>query len=211
MKTEVPKQFLELGGMPVIFHTLRAFLKADPSFQILVSLPESFLPQWDILCKKYEFHPALKVVTGGLTRFHSISNALSAIREEGLVAVHDSVRPFITPSFILRLFSEAIDYGSAVPVIPLQDSLRRVTKEGSFPLPREEYRLVQTPQVFSVTELQKAYDQPFSEKFTDDASVFESICDLVHLTEGEPFNFKITCPADMFLAEAMISRYPSFG
>lgn len=206
----MPKQFLELAGVPVIFHTLRAFLKADPAFHILLSLPEACFAQWDILCQKYEFQYPHKVVPGGHTRFHSVSNALRTIRGDGLVAIHDSVRPFITASFIQRLFSEASVYRSAVPVIPLNDSLRMVKGQSTFSLPRESYRLVQTPQVFSVSDLQKAYDQPFSEQFTDDASVFESIFGSVHLTDGDPFNLKITNALDMLVAEAMKTHFLAF-
>jgi 2-C-methyl-D-erythritol 4-phosphate cytidylyltransferase len=204
MGAVVPKQFLPLAGIPLLMHTLRAFHKADPRIKIVLVLPVSEIPFWKQLCIKYDFNIKHILIEGGPTRFDSVKNGLEQIPGIGLVAVHDGVRPFASKELILNVFKEAALQGSAVPALPVTESLRLVDSGKNKALDRTKYFLVQTPQCFSLTLLKKAYKQPFSERFTDDASVVENLGETIHMVKGEPINLKITRPEDMILAEAYL-------
>ncbi|GAB3997812.1 2-C-methyl-D-erythritol 4-phosphate cytidylyltransferase [Spirosoma daeguense] len=199
MKSDIPKQFLLLNNKPILQHTLERFLEVVPAFQIRLVLPERELELWAKLCKEHNFHPDIQLIHGGASRFQSVRNGLAAISApEGLVAVHDGVRPFISPDIIRHSFATASRTGSAITCVPVKDSVRVVDAEGrSQAVDRRLYRLVQTPQTFQLSLFRKAFqvdEQPF---FTDCASVVEYAGYSVTLIEGAYENIKITTPDDL--------------
>lgn len=204
MGTELPKQFLPVGGRPVLMHTLERFYRYDPEINLILVLPREQQTYWRELCVQKGFSVPYRLADGGKTRFHSVLNGLKLTDTDGLIGVHDGVRPFVSVEVIERCFREAELTGTAVPVIGLVDSLRHLLPEGSSVVAdRSLYRLVQTPQVFRATLLHKAYEQPFTASFTDDASVVESMDQVVTLVEGNRENIKITTPLDLKLAELL--------
>lgn len=205
MGSAVPKQFLPLCGTPVLMHTLRAFAGYDPCMELVVVLPETQTAHWQRLCAEHRFTLPHRIVTGGDTRFHSVRNGLAACTSATFIAVHDGVRPLVTRDTIARCFDCAGRTGAAIPVVPLADSLRQVDEGGSHACDRARYRLVQTPQVFRAEVLHRAYAQPFSPAFTDDASVVEAAGHSVSLVEGDPRNIKLTTPLDLAVAEAVLT------
>jgi 2-C-methyl-D-erythritol 4-phosphate cytidylyltransferase len=203
MGTSVPKQFLLLSGKPILMHALDAFYKADSETALILVLPESQQDYWKGLCTKFDFDLSYQIANGGETRFDSVKNGLALTGEKGLVAVHDGVRPFINSVLIDRCYQTAEKYGVAVPVTELTESIRRLDGETSFSVRRETFRSVQTPQTFRIELLKKSYNLPYSERFTDDASVVEAAGYKVELVEGLAENIKITTTLDLLLAEQM--------
>jgi len=208
MQADIPKQFIEIHGKPVLMHTLEAFHRYDDSIQLILVLPASQLNAWKKLCLKHAFLLPHQIVSGGETRYNSVLNGLSQIKTPALIAVHDGVRPFVSNGTIKRCFDEAEKHGSAIPVIDIVDSIRQITKTGSQSVDRTNYKLVQTPQVFDSEILKKAYEQDFSTLFTDDASVVEALGLKITLVEGNRENIKITTAFDLILAETVISSGP---
>lgn len=206
MGKDLPKQFLPIDGTPILMHTLQAFYDYDPSMTLIVVLPSDQQAYWSKLCGDYHFTIPHVVVKGGETRFHSVKNGLSCIKGEGLVAVHDGVRPFVHCDTIDRCFAAAQESGAAVPVVEVVDSLRKVEDEESRSVSRREYRIVQTPQVFDISLLKEAYKQPYTVDFTDDASVVEAYGRKISLVEGNRENIKITSPFDLVIAEAFLNK-----
>ena len=207
---QMPKQFLELGGQPILMRTIEAFGKIrDGSIDVIVTLPAGQMDLWRELCEKYAFTVQHRVVPGGETRWHSVKNALDSISDPDdvdVIAVHDGVRPMATADLIKRVVDTARQRGSAIPVVMLNDSVRQVEGEGgSHALDRSSLRAVQTPQAFDTRLLLEAYRQPFEPTFTDDASVVERLGHSVTLVEGEPQNLKITRPMDLALAEYLLN------
>ena len=204
----LPKQFQLLGERPVIMVTLERLHTIDNTLKFILVLPLEYIALWDELCTKYEFSLPVTVVAGGNTRFHSVQNGLAAIddADEALVGIHDGVRPFLAMKVFDELFREAAINGAVVPVVAVNDSMRRfIGGEGATePVPRDRYRLVQTPQVFKLSLLRKAYEQLYVEEFTDDASVVEKMGEFVHVVEGNRENIKITTPFDFVLAKAIV-------
>lgn len=199
MKTDVPKQFLLLGDKPILQRTIEQFLAVIPASQIILVLPARDLSTWNSLCEAHHFHPAIQIVTGGSSRFQSVRNGLMAITSSaGIVAVHDGVRPFISPDIIRASYEVAAQTGSAVTCVPVKDSVRVVDQDGrSKAVDRTLYRLVQTPQTFRLDLFRQAFatdEQPF---FTDCASVVEYAGFQVTLIEGSYENIKITTPDDL--------------
>ena len=207
---QLPKQFLELGGKPILMRTIEAFGKnSDGSFDVIVTLPEGQMGLWHDLCDRYGFAVQHRVVPGGETRWHSVKNALDSIGDIAgvdIIAVHDGVRPLASPALIHRILEAARRDGAAIPVVMLNDSVRQVTGESSHALDRSSLRAVQTPQAFDARLLMEAYTQPFDPTFTDDASVVERLGHSVTLVEGEAANLKITRPMDLVLAEYLLSH-----
>lgn len=206
MKSEIPKQFLLLGGKPILQHTIERFLAYSASVQIILVLPARDLAAWVALCDKYNFYPPIQTVIGGATRFQSVRNGLKKISaKEGLVAVHDGVRPFVTTDIIGRSFEVAAATGSAVTSIAVKDSIRMVQPDGTNQaVDRSQYRLMQTPQTFQLTVFRQAFqveEQPF---FTDCASVVEFAGFPVTLIEGADSNIKLTTPEDLSWAESVV-------
>lgn len=202
-----PKQFLELAGRPVLMHTLEAFDRWDASARLIVVLPEDQINTWKRLCEAHVFGRTHHVVAGGETRFHSVRNGLGAVASNGLIAVHDGVRPLVAPSVIAACFATAADGGAAVPVVPVVESVREVDADGgSRPVDRTRLRVVQTPQVFRADVLRAAYRLPYDPRFTDDASVVEASGVAVRLVPGNRENIKLTTPMDLLLAEQLMRR-----
>ena len=202
-----PKQFLELAGRPVLIHTLEAFDRWDASARLIVVLPEDQIDTWKRLCEAHVFGRIHRVVAGGETRFHSVRNGLGAVASDGLIAVHDGVRPLVAPSVIAACFAAAADGGAAVPVVPVVESVREVDADGgSRPVDRTRLRVVQTPQVFRADVLRAAYCLPYDPRFTDDASVVEASGVAVRLVPGNRENIKLTTPMDLLFAEQLMRR-----
>ena len=213
MGSEIPKQFLTVQGRPLLMLTLENFHTFDASMPLILVLPEAQQEYWARLCREYVFRVPHTVVSGGETRFHSVQNGLCALSERGsdnnhsLVAVHDGVRPFVSHEIIAACFEAARRDGAALPVIPVVETLRELTGDGSptssRTVNRDRYRLVQTPQTFRLDLLQEAYAQPYSEAFTDDASVVEALGHPITLVKGNRENIKITTPFDLAVAETL--------
>ncbi len=206
---EVPKQFLELGGRPILMRTIEAFGEnRDGSFDVIVTLPLGQMTLWQQLCREYGFEVPHRVVAGGETRWHSVKNALDSIgdiADVDVIAVHDGVRPLAGPDLIDRVLEAARRDGAAIPVVMLNDSVRQVDGNASHALDRSTLRAVQTPQAFDARLLLDAYSLPFETTFTDDASVVERYGHGVTLVEGGPMNLKITRPMDLALAEYLLN------
>ena len=208
MGGDVPKQFLPLGGRPVLMHTIDRFREVFPDMHIIVVLPQGQHDYWHDLCRRHHLEGGFLTAPGGDTRFHSVLNGLNAIPadvSEGLVGVHDGVRAFVSRDTLRRCYEEAARSGTAVPVTPVVETLRHVSPDGeSMTVPRGDYRLVQTPQVFSLALLRQAYRQPYAPQFTDDASVVEALGERITLVEGNRENIKLTTPADLLLAKGIM-------
>lgn len=204
----VPKQFVPMCGKPVLMHTIAKFAIVSDTRIILV-IPQAHFGWWQELCEEHNFAIPHKVVAGGSSRFQSVKNALATIvnAEAGdIVSVHDGVRPLVSVELIARAFEQARKQGSAIPVVPVTDSVRKVSGSQSEALERSALRAVQTPQVFDARLLLSAYDTEFSEFFTDDASVVETAGHSVSLIDGETTNIKITHPIDLIVAEHIVKR-----
>jgi len=205
MGRDIPKQFLCLNGIPVIMHTINKF--ATFTKTIIVTLPEQYFDYWEEMQHKYSFHIPHTVVAGGETRFYSVKNALEYLQNSGLVAIHDAVRPFVSPNLIKFCFDHAEKYGNAVAAIPLKNSLRMGSHSKNKGVERSDFFAVQTPQVFDCDIIKKSYAQAFNPKFTDDASVVEAFGYDINLVDGEELNFKITTPTDLMIAENLINIF----
>lgn len=209
MECDLPKQFIEVGGLPILMHTIGRFFAFDANMAITVILPETQHKYWQELCSKHGFNIPHQVCAGGKERFFSVKNGLETLPDRGLVAVHDGVRPLVSKETINRCFQNAEETRAAIPVMPLSESLRKTNKDSSMAVNRSNYVLVQTPQVFSVELLKKAYQQEFDSNFTDDASVVEKLNHPIHLVQGNPENIKITRPMDLLIAEALLKSFKS--
>ncbi|MCD7816252.1 MAG: 2-C-methyl-D-erythritol 4-phosphate cytidylyltransferase [Bacteroides sp.] len=204
MGGEIPKQFLPVKGKPVLMRTLEAFHAYDPHLELILVLPVDQQAYWEKLCTTYGFTLPHRVADGGETRFHSVKNGLALVDEEGLVGVHDGVRPFVSLEVIRDCYREAAQKEAVIPVVEVVETLRKLVGESeSETVPRSRYRLVQTPQVFTVSLLKQAYAQPYSPMFTDDASVVEAAGHAVHLIPGNRENIKLTTPFDLKVAEVL--------
>ena len=203
MKTEKAKQFLSLHEKPVLMHTIQRFYDYDDKIEIRLVLPENQVDAWRELCKQHNFSIEHRILPGGETRFHSVKNGIEEIADNAIVAIHDGVRPLVSISTISRCFQLAAEKGSAIPVLELTESVRQIRDESSVAKDRTLYRLVQTPQIFRSDWLMKAYEEPFQDSFTDDASVIENCGFPVHLAHGNEENIKITTPKDLKIAEAL--------
>lgn len=210
MGGEIPKQFLPIGGKPVLMRTVEAFYQTDAETGIVLVLPKEQQDYWKELCRQYDFRISYTLADGGRTRFHSVQNGLQAVPEEGtdvLIAVHDGVRPFVSSQVIQACFDEAARQGSVVPVLDMVDSVRQLSADGSsMAVDRSRLKLVQTPQTFRADVLKRAYSQDFTELFTDDASVVEASGVSVALVPGNRENIKITTPFDLKIAEALLKE-----
>ena len=205
MGSELPKQFLPIGGKPVLMHTLEAFHRFDKRMQLILVLPREQQGFWRELCETHGFNIRHEIADGGETRFHSVKNGLALINGiSGMVGVHDGVRPFVSQEVIARCFREAAVRKAVIPVIDVVETVRHLTGSGSETVNRNDYKLVQTPQVFDADLLRRAYEQEFTPFFTDDASVVEAMGVPVHLVEGNRENIKITTPFDLKVGSALL-------
>lgn len=204
--SDLPKQFIEICGKPLIIHTLQVFVQAIPDIEFIVVINPKMQKLWKLIMSR--FHVANCITAdGGPERFHSVKNGMAKISDaNSLVAIHDAVRPFVSQEVILLAFKEAEYFGNAVPVMSINESVR--IKNGSLnePIDRTQLYKVQTPQCFKTELIKKAYMQNFDEKFTDDAIVLESIGERIHLINGNIENIKITQPSDLMIAEAFLKK-----
>jgi len=206
MGGDIPKQFLPIGGKPVLMRTMERFREYSPTLQIILVLPKAQQDYWRQLCNEYHFNESYELADGGETRFHSVQHGLALIPDdaEGVVGVHDGVRPFVSVDVIRRCYETARTAKAVIPVVPVVETLRHIEKGNVY---RADYRLVQTPQTFDIQLLKAANRQPYQENFTDDASVVEAYGQEVSMVEGNRENIKITTPFDMTIAEALLSSH----
>lgn len=204
MGSDLPKQFLPIGGKPVLMHTIEAFHCFDRTMKIILVLPKEQQTYWQELCAKHSFVIEHTVADGGETRFHSVKNGLACVNS-GLVGVHDGVRPFVAPEVIKRCYELAAIKKAVIPVIDVVETVRHITETGSETVSRNDYKLVQTPQVFDAELLKQAYAQEYTPFFTDDASVVEAMGVSVCLAEGNRENIKITTPFDLKISSALVN------
>ena len=213
MGGDIPKQFLPIGGKPILMRTLERFREYSPTLQIILVLPQAQQDYWKQLCQEYDFKVDYQMTDGGETRFHSVQHGLALIPDdaEGVVGVHDGVRPFPAIEVIRNCYETARQKKAVIPVISVVETLRHLSPLTSnlLPLisetvPRNDYRLVQTPQTFDIQLLKAANRQPYNNNFTDDASVVESYGHEITLVEGNRENIKITTPFDLKIAEALM-------
>lgn len=213
----VPKQFMEIGGRAILHITMDRFVQAEPDLNVITVLPDIYIPYWRNYCTSRSLPVRQTLVKGGISRFHSVRNALSHIPDGALVAVHDGVRPLVSHEFIRKMFLQAEKVPAIVPVVPNVDTIRALerTVDGDGTVSfrhldgivtdRSVLFRVQTPQVFRSEDLKAAYTMPYDLSFTDDASVAERYGIPLSFTDGEQMNIKITTPSDMMLAEAVLS------
>ncbi|MCF8362945.1 MAG: 2-C-methyl-D-erythritol 4-phosphate cytidylyltransferase [Prolixibacteraceae bacterium] len=207
MKSDVPKQFLLLDNLPVLMHTINRFYHFNPEIEILLVLPEAQFEMWGALCKKYRFNVKHQIIAGGENRFQSVKNGLAAISEEGIVFIHDGVRPLVSSETINRCLEVTLKKGNAVPVLTAVESLRILENGSNRIVDREKFVTIQTPQTFYVEEIKAAYAQGYDPLFTDDTSVLERSGKTINLVEGNRENIKITHPADLIVAEALLESH----
>lgn len=203
MRTDLPKQFLSIHNRPVLMRTIDRFCEYDATCEPVVVLPLDQMNYWQELCAAHHFERKHHLVAGGNTRFHSVHNALNSLPddENALVAIHDGVRPFVSVEVITRCFDAASQHLAALPVTDMIESVRQITGEGmSRSVPRNAYVLVQTPQTFNLHLLKQAYQQPYEDRFTDDASVVEALGINPVMVQGNRENIKITTPLDIQIA-----------
>ncbi|NMB53054.1 MAG: 2-C-methyl-D-erythritol 4-phosphate cytidylyltransferase [Bacteroidales bacterium] len=205
MGTDIPKQYLEIAGKPVLMHTIERFFTYDQSVEIIIVLPGDQLMLWDELQEKYSFNIPHEIVKGGTTRFFSVKNGLESIDSQGLVAIHDGVRPLVSIDTIKRCFETAEKLGNAIPVTSPADTLRILTSNGNASVDRMQIKLIQTPQVFRTSLIKKAYQQNYLPEFTDDATVLEKTGERINLVEGNRENIKITNPEDLIIAQSLFT------
>jgi 2-C-methyl-D-erythritol 4-phosphate cytidylyltransferase len=206
MKSNTPKQFMQLAGKPVVFYSMERFHAFDPTINIVLVLPEKHVNEWKGLCEQHNFSIPHTIALGGPTRFHSVKSGLNAIdTTDGIVGVHDGARPLINPILIQEAYTIAEKHGNAIPAIAPAETVRELNGPVSKQLNREHLRLIQTPQCFKLSTLKRAYEAPYNEVFTDDASVAEDMGERIHLIEGDRANIKITTPADLTIAEALFN------
>ncbi|MFL5764563.1 MAG: 2-C-methyl-D-erythritol 4-phosphate cytidylyltransferase [Bacteroidia bacterium] len=206
MKSEVPKQFMELKGQPVLMRTMQKFSDVYPDIHIIVVLAKELEESWKQLCIQYNFKLQHEVTGGGETRYHSVKNGLQLVPGSACVGIHDAARPLVSESTIRAAFEKAISDGNASPVVPVTDSIRFLKDKENCALDRTKYVVVQTPQCFHADLIKKAFEKPYRPEFTDDASVLEAFGEKINLVEGNPENIKITTPQDMVVAEVLMGN-----
>jgi len=206
MKSVIPKQFLMLNDKPVLMHTIQKFHDFDATIHFIVVLPDAEILTWKAMCERYSFNISHQVVAGGLTRFHSVQRGLSLVIDDGLVAIHDGVRPLVSMDTLARVYKCAEEKGNAIPCIAVTDSIRKLHANGSAAVARNEFRLIQTPQCFNAASIKAAYGQTYDESFTDCASVLEAFGVEVNLVEGNVENIKLTTPSDLVVATALLTN-----
>ncbi len=208
MKSQTPKQFLELDGLPVLVHTIEAFYRYSEAIKVILVLPADDIITWESLCVAYNYNRQVVLTVGGDTRFQSVKNGLEKIEgNTGLVAIHDGVRPLVSQDIVGASFRLAAVHGSAVAAVRLKESIRKTDQDTTIAVDRSDYRLIQTPQSFDLAVVKKAYQIKEEPSLTDDASVVERSGHAISLFEGSYSNIKITTPEDMVVAEALLKAY----
>lgn len=206
IKSVIPKQFLELNGKPVLLHTLEGFFRYSNSIEVILVLPKEDFPIWKSICDRFKFVRPIILQSGGDTRFQSVKRGLDKINGEGLVAIHDGVRPLVREDIIAASFRLAAVHGSAVAAVRLKESIRMTDMDNTRAMDRSRFRIIQTPQTFEVNLIKKAYEMTETPDLTDDASVAEQSGHSISLFEGSYENIKITTEEDLVVAEALLGR-----
>ena len=201
MGGDTPKQFISVGGKPLLRHTIEKFLSLSFPVGIIVVVNQEKKEYWKKYCQDYDFMDRYAIPSGGITRFHSVQNALQYLPDDSVVAVHDGVRPFVTTEFLEEMFRQGEELGNAIPAIAPVETVREVSDLESYVLKRDDIRLIQTPQVFRSEVIKAAYKLPYDPKFTDDASVAEAAGFRINLVDGLRYNIKITTPEDLEIAK----------
>ncbi len=204
IKSSLPKQFIELNGKPILLHTVEAFLRYSEQVKIVLVLPEDDFGIWKSICEKFNFSQPIVLVKGGETRFQSVKNGLNKIKGEGLVAIHDGVRPLVSEDIIGASFRLAAVHQSAVAAVRLKESIRMTDQDNTKAVDRSKFRLIQTPQTFDLQLIKKAYELKEDTSLTDDASVAEKAGHVISLFEGSYENIKITTQEDLIVAKALM-------
>ena len=207
MGTSTPKQFLKLKEKPILMHTVERLFDFDNNAHFIIALPFSEFDYWHQLCKNHNFELSHQLSKGGVNRFESVKNALNKVTEKSIVCIHDGVRPLVKKDVITRCINTAKKTGCAIPVLPIEESIREVSEQSSRVVDRNKYKCVQTPQCFSSELILKAYQQDYKSMFTDDASVVESMGINMSLVEGNKENIKITTPEDLVMAEFLLKQF----
>jgi len=199
MGAPIPKQFLEVGGRPILMHTLNRFMAFDASIRLVVVLHPDYIEFWRSLCEKHDYSVPHSIVSGGSERFFSVQKAIQSLvdTEEAIVGIHDAVRPMVSVATLERCYATAQETGSAVPCVSVNDSMRIVDADGNRSINRSSLRIIQTPQCFRLNLLRRAFTQEYNTAFTDDASVVEALGESIELVEGNRENIKVTTPEDM--------------
>jgi len=199
MGAPIPKQFLEVGGRPILMHTLNRFVAFDASIRLVVVLHPDYIEFWRSLCEKHDYSVPHSIVSGGSERFYSVQKAIQSLvdTEEAIVGIHDAVRPMVSVATLERCYATAQETGSAVPCVSVNDSMRIVDADGNRSINRSSLRIIQTPQCFRLNLLRRAFTQEYNTAFTDDASVVEALGESIELVEGNRENIKVTTPEDM--------------
>lgn len=206
MGSAIPKQFLPLNDKPVLYYATKTFIDTFPDIKIILVLPEEHLSYGNILLQAFPQRIDLTIVTGGVTRFHSVQNGLKETDDESIVFIHDGVRPFISKDMLMRCYEQAIEKGSAIPAIAVTDSIRQWNGTEFIAINRDHLRSIQTPQTFRASIIKKAFEQEYNETFTDEATVLEFTGTKAHLVNGLKTNIKITSPEDLLTAEALLQQ-----
>ncbi|PIF06616.1 MAG: 2-C-methyl-D-erythritol 4-phosphate cytidylyltransferase [Draconibacterium sp.] len=206
MGTTTPKQFLDLCGKPVILHTLEAFFQFDNDINIILVLPENQFAKWQEICIKYNVTINHSLVPGGETRFQSVFNGLQKLKGNGIVFIHDGVRPLVAQQTLKNCFVMAQKNGNAIPVLPVTESVRMEENKKTHAVDRSKLFLVQTPQTFRISTIKEAYNQINTNNFTDDATVLEQSGEIIRMVDGNRENIKITYPADLLFAKAILTH-----
>ena len=206
MGTDIPKQFLEIKGKPVLMHSMNRFFNFDSNINIIVVLPEHQIEYWQKLCVVHNFIVPHQIVKGGTERFYSVKNGLSLVEENALVAIHDAVRPLVSKQTINDAFESAIQCGSGIPAVAMNESIRQFNGENNFAVNRSNFKIIQTPQCFASSAILMAFNQGYKAEFTDDATVLEAAGDKVYLTKGNIENIKITTPHDLIIASTLLDN-----
>ncbi|HXI00785.1 MAG TPA: 2-C-methyl-D-erythritol 4-phosphate cytidylyltransferase [Sphingobacteriaceae bacterium] len=204
MENSIPKQFLLLGGIPVLMRSIEAFFNSELKPSIILVLHSAHIQLWKELCIRHGFKISHQIVQGGETRFSSVKNGLKLVNNNSITAIHDGARPIVSQSLINKCFRSAEQHGNAIPGVQSSDSIRQLRNGTSKSLKREEIYKIQTPQVFKTEVLVNAYEQLFEPIFSDDASVVEKAGHIIHLVDGESSNIKITYPEDLIIAESLL-------
>ena len=207
MDNLIPKQFIPIVGKPIIMHTIQKFRDFDPKLEIILVLPDAHITLWKDLCNEFKFGVEHQIVRGGKERFYSVKNALERLPGEGIVLIHDGVRPLVSHKTIGRVIKKATKKGNAIPYIDINESIRKITKKVTKPVKRESYKLIQTPQAFKVELIKKAYQTKFQKSFTDDSRVLETMGEQIELVRGNLENIKITRPIDLTIAGALLGGH----
>lgn len=198
----LPKQFIEINGKPLIIYTLEKFFQFDDAIRVYIAVHGDYIAHMQTLISKYFANKTIEVTIGGETRFHSVKNALSLLKNQlGITGIHDAARPMVSVQTIEKCFNQASITGNAIPAIPINDSIRKIENGKNYSVNRNTYRIIQTPQCFAIDSIRKAFEQKYDSSFTDDASVFEKAGGTIRLVEGNIENIKITYPSDLIIAQ----------